>query len=539
MAVVLTLVIPISLLSGSYRSIVDWVLSAGIIVVFCERSRVTFAVVTVVLFWLAFPPASLPTYWLCFVPLIFAWRNVSTTTSSRRVVAEAIVIGMAVAWVSTSFVRDAIPHGSYLLHLLAVSVYGLSYVPIALAAYFTRRSRQFPAAIVIAVACVVGEFWTMLFGNGAVWTLTSISLAVVDSPVAQVSQTIGQVGVSAIVYLVNALIACGVANGKTATRRLVGALAGICVAVIGVMWGQGLERQLPASPLSFTALLVQPHLIATNSAPWLPVGELDRLTRESLKKNAEVDLIVWPEGCLRGNNESGSGATVATISVQSLSEFASKLQPEYRAACLVGAMVGKEQIIEQYGLSVVRGRLLNCGCLVASPDEVECHEKIALVPFKEWIPDWMDAAWVREFLRSQFEMTAPFSLGDEARQLSFRAHDGVRRTVIVAVCFESFLPWLPQFQNHDAADAVIHLIYDGDSAVATGFFERQIRACRFRAIQTRKWNLVCSTWKGSAVIDPSGDVIVQLPAVAGVLRTDGISVHWRRSCDESAAAASR
>jgi len=49
---------------------------------------------------------------------------------------------------------------------------------------------------------------------------------------------------------------------------------------------------------------------------------------------------------------------------------------------------------------------------------------------------------------------------------------------------------------------------------------RQIDACRFRAIETRRWNLVCSTLAGTAIIDPTGCVIHELPPVANVLRTD-------------------
>jgi apolipoprotein N-acyltransferase len=50
--------------------------------------------------------------------------------------------------------------------------------------------------------------------------------------------------------------------------------------------------------------------------------------------------------------------------------------------------------------------------------------------------------------------------------------------------------------------------------------ERHIRACQYRAIETRKWNFVCSTWTGSAIIDPSGKIVAQLPGKAGVLRSN-------------------
>ena len=69
--------------------------------------------------------------------------------------------------------------------------------------------------------------------------------------------------------------------------------------------------------------------------------------------------------------------------------------------------------------------------------------------------------------------------------------------------------------------AIVHLVYDGYTVEHPGMIQRQVRACQYRAIETRKWNLVCSTWSGTAIIDPSGRIVRQLPARAGVLRSDG------------------
>jgi|GEM_PF-6578568 len=80
-------------------------------------------------------------------------------------------------------------------------------------------------------------------------------------------------------------------------------------------------------------------------------------------------------------------------------------------------------------------------------------------------------------------------------------------------------PWLPQSGDSQAAEAIVHLVYDGQFAENRGVMQRQIRAAQYRAIETRKWDLVCSTWSGSAIIDPAGAVVAQLPATSGVLRT--------------------
>ena len=63
-------------------------------------------------------------------------------------------------------------------------------------------------------------------------------------------------------------------------------------------------------------------------------------------------------------------------------------------------------------------------------------------------------------------------------------------------------------------------MYDGDFADYPELFERQLLSVRMRAIETRTWNLVCSCWRGTAIIDPRGRIVKQLHAIAGVLRTD-------------------
>ena len=70
--------------------------------------------------------------------------------------------------------------------------------------------------------------------------------------------------------------------------------------------------------------------------------------------------------------------------------------------------------------------------------------------------------------------------------LSFRDREQQERVIAVSICYESFLPWLPQYRNSQAAEAIIHLVYDGDFVDHPGVLQRQILACRYHAIETRK-----------------------------------------------------
>ena len=157
---------------------------------------------------------------------------------------------------------------------------------------------------------------------------------------------------------------------------------------------------------------------------------------------------------------------------------------------------------------------------MSASGEIARHEKLVLVPFKEGLPGLLDHRWVRNRVLPALQLNRPLTVGRKFGLLPFRDHQGKMWSIAVSVCYESLLPWLPQYHNSTTADAIVHLVYDGDTTAHPGMMQRHIRACQYRAIETRKWNLVCSTWTGSAIIDPSGKIVSQLPAIAGTLRSD-------------------
>lgn len=301
----------------------------------------------------------------------------------------------------------------------------------------------------------------------------------------------------------------------------------IGVVLAGCAWSGGcwLASTTRVEPLPFSVMLVQPHVRFSANTPWRPWIELDSLTQASLRHAGRTDLIVWPEGCLSDSFFEDQDADAADFATRlTVLDFAQTLQPIYQTNCLVGVPMWKREITERYGLMVNENRHYNCGCLVSGrdPGEIACHEKQALVPFKEGLPGWLNQEWIRGRILPALRLNASFTPGSEFRLLSFRDCEQRERVIAVSVCYESFLPWLPQYRKSLPAEAIIHLVYDGGSVDHPGLLQRQILACRFRAIETRKWNLVCSTWSGSAIIDPTGKVVAQLPAAAGVLRTDPV-----------------
>lgn len=494
----------------------DGCILAVVILAIRGTVRCLIAVGAVALFVMAFPPLSWPTFWFCFAPLVWIWREKRLAESQVRDLLEAMAVGFSMCWLSTGFVRDAVPAWGGVLHAAACLVFSMQVVGLMLVIRFLRDWTVPMSAAVTAVVAVAGEFLSAGIANGAVWSVTSLSLPAAKTPVAQWAALVTAFGVSGIIYFVNFLFVLD--SSLSFWRRWTGPIMG--VGMVGFSWlgGSLMESMTRVNPLSFSVMLAQPHVRFSLSTPWRPWLELDSLTQASLKQAGHVDLIVWPEGCLSSSQLENAEASVADAATHlTVHEFAHALQRKYCTSCLVGVPMWKCEMVERFGLPVTENHRYNCGCLVSGPAEITCHEKLALVPFKEGLPGWLDQGWIRGRILPALQLTASFTPGNEFRVLSFRDREKQERVIAVSICYESFLPWLPQYRNSRTAEAIIHLVYDGDSVDHPGLLQRQILACQYRAIETRKWNLVCSTWSGSAIIDPTGKVVAQLPATSSVL----------------------
>jgi len=533
--------VAVTLLIAESFSWTDALVFAGAALAVQGARRRLCAVGAVALFTVAFPPWSWPTFWFCLAPLVWIWREEERNQSLGRHVLEAVAIGFAMGWLSTGFVRAAIPAWGSLLHGAACVVFSLQFVGVALAIRLLRNKPIVLAAAltaVVAVGCESLEAWC-----GIAWSVTSFSLPLAATPVAQWAAWITPLGVAGILYWVNFLL---VPDWHATNFRLrwMGPTTAVGIAVTAWFGGRLIVDGTTVEPMPFSVMLVQPHLKSEKQVAWRPWIELDRLTQASLDQEGPVDLIVWPESCLSVSPLENPGSDAGDASKPfedrlTVADFTKMLRPRYKTNCLVGVAMWKRTTETRYGLQVPKIESYNCGCLVSRLGEITCHEKQALVPFKEGLPPWLDQAWIRRRLLPFFQLDAALTAGNRFRLLSFHDHQAKKRTIAVSICYESFLPWLPQYRNGGPADAIIHLVYDGDWYKHRGVIQRQLLACRYRAIETRRWNLICSTWTGTTIIDPTGRVVCRLSSKPGVLRSDRIggSISCNRDRPPSGASA--
>jgi apolipoprotein N-acyltransferase len=481
--------------------------------------RLTGAMAVIPLWMAAYPPCTLPTYWIALAPLMWIWRGSVSGVSIPRASLEALSIGFAIAWMSTGFVRDAIPVRAELAQAIGCVLFGCQFIPLAICARLLAGWSIYLGAICCSAIAVAAE--VIQARLGVAWSVLSLCLPAAPSPVAQWAHYITPFGVSGILYVANFI--CMPDLERAGWRRLVPVFGWLSVVGLATEGGLLIAARVEPRPLTFSAMLIQPHVRAGERSGQKCAQALDRLTRAALQTRVPVDLIVWPETALAPSVETaeqpGSSTTGGPVDLPS---FRRSVREVYRTAALAGVTLLKQKTEIKYGLEVPCTLQRNCACLITPSGAQFVQEKLALFPFREGLPSWLDEPWIRNSLNRLFGFDPTYSAGSELRPLCFVRRDGLAATVVVAICYESYLPWLPQFRHDRPADAVIHLTYDGDFARHEGYATRQIWACQFRAIETRKWNLLCTWWSGSAIIDPRGRVIRRLGSVEGVLRTDSI-----------------
>jgi apolipoprotein N-acyltransferase len=165
------------------------------------------------------------------------------------------------------------------------------------------------------------------------------------------------------------------------------------------------------------------------------------------------------------------------------------------------------------------GERYNSACLLRPDGTASRQDKVELVPLRETLPDWLDYEWIRTKLVRATGVSAPFRSAQDFHLLGFNTQDGRGIRLALSICYEMYFPWLPQFHQQNTADAVIHLTNESWCFQYPSYWPFETWACQYRAIETRSWQLVCTTMGNSAVIDPRGVVRRSLRGDAGVIRT--------------------
>jgi len=134
------------------------------------------------------------------------------------------------------------------------------------------------------------------------------------------------------------------------------------------------------------------------------------------------------------------------------------------------------------------------------------HSKAALVPFVERIPPVVEWVGLAD-LAQHFFNAGRFVPGKGSyKSFAFKARDGRSIEIGFSVCYEMYLPYMPQYRALPKPQLIVHQCNNNwiDSPIIAR------RHAIARAIETRSWQIVVANSHGSCIVSRSGRVVEAL-----------------------------
>jgi apolipoprotein N-acyltransferase len=225
---------------------------------------------------------------------------------------------------------------------------------------------------------------------------------------------------------------------------------------------------------------------------------------DELMKEARPDLIVWPETVYPttfGTPQSEEGEEFDL----ELIEFVGRRQMP-----LIFGAYDREQEHE-FNAAMFLGP-------VGSPEErrVEfvAYRKAKLFPLTEWVPEWLEAPWVRGLM----PWLGTWKEGPGPQLLEFPLREGRVLRVAPLICYEAIFPGYVADAVRKGAEIIVTLSNDSWFGESAGP-RLHLTLAAFRSIETRLPQVRATNSGISAFITPTGEIVreVQTGQRAGVL----------------------
>ena len=254
-------------------------------------------------------------------------------------------------------------------------------------------------------------------------------------------------------------------------------------------WRLGREPldPLPEGSDSFAVLFAEGNI--DQNQKWLPpfqrgtVQTYLRLTEQMLAEHpGEHPLIVWPETALPFN------LMAANPHTPRIRELAARAQ----SPLLTGApgFEGSREAMRVYNRAYLIG-----------PDGslAGYYDKEHLVPFGEYVPDWLQ--W--NFLEGLLQQVGVYTPGTRLAPLG---SSGLELGMLI--CYEGIFPWLAQQRVRDGANVLVDISNDGWFGLSPAGLQH-LRLTAVRAVEQNRWILRGTNTGISAIIDARGRIVLR------------------------------
>jgi apolipoprotein N-acyltransferase len=451
--------------------------------------RSLLAIASGVLFALSFPDYSQG--WLAFIALTPLLIAIVRAASAR----EAFVLGwisqtiawlMMVPWVVRVMSHyGGLPLITGILIFVAMSLFlGLYGALFAVVVRWLRPGERFRVWLLIPLAWAAIEYARTYLLTGFPWNL--IAAAIVDyRPIAQFDRAAGPYALGAMIVFVSTVIAWLITQNTTvAHRALVAALLVIFVFVwttTGFVAAKLIDQPAAQSPV--IAAMLQPNI--PQQMRWDPdsvsaiYDHMMRMTAEAIAHGARI--VIWPE-------------STVPLSYSRTDFYRESIE---RASAQSGADIILGSVAED---ETRPNKIWNAAFLVSAGKTIGHYDKIRLVPFGEYVP-----------LRKMLFFAE--KLVHEVGEFEFGTNEHPLRGIFAygpAICYEIVYPQITRTQVRNGADVLVTITndawYDGTSAP-----RQHLNQARMRAIEDDRWLLRAGTTGISALVDPTGHIVQEIP----------------------------
>jgi apolipoprotein N-acyltransferase len=474
-----------------------------------RRDRL-FALLSGVLFGLAFPP--LPVPYLIFVALIPYFYLIS----KRESLAEISSITYLTAFVFTlitlywvgSWTKEADPFlmiSGVLLMFVNPAVY---LIPSTLYYFSKKLFSKRTAIFLFPLFWVSFEYAYSLTDLRFPWLTLANSLPKFNLFI-QVADIIGAYGISLLVLYINLFLFLTIKNFYENKKfHLKYTLAVLLLFIIPLLYGVIRIKLFKMPEENIKVGLIQPNL-----NPWdkWEAGNLDEqldmyleLSRKAVKKNAKI--IIWPESALPVYLLVGNYFVQANriqSFVDSNDVFIMTGMPDANFFFDKDEAPPDAKVSKNIGMYYVSYNSI----LLFSPQSVQVQKygKIKLVPFGEKVPFVESLPFLGDLIKWQVGIS---SWNEGREQVVFDFVEGVQLKVGGVICIESIYPDFVAGFVQKGANIIAVVTNDSWYGYSSGPFQHK-EIASLRAIENRRFVVRAANGGISAIIDPLGRTVQQ------------------------------
>ena len=450
---------------------------------------------------IAFAFADFDIWILAFVGLT---PLICSIVASRRL-SESVLLGMAastvtwlinVPWVITVMsAHGGLPYATGVVIYVAMAFYLAIWGGLFgfLTAILRVEQRAFLPWLLIPVCWAASEYGRTHLLTGFPWNL--LASAIIDVwPLVQISRWLGPFGIGALLVLPSVVLSWLIMTRARTRKR--GVIVAATLALLSAWYLDGASRGYTTSDAYYRKLpksraaMLQPDIsqeMRWDESNLMSIFErMASMTKRAVDGRAEV--IIWPE----------STVPLAYASTEFFRTYVEQISRTHRADVILGSIARDE---------ADESRLWNAAYLVSNGVTIGHYDKIRLVPFGEYVPMRKFLFFAEKLVRA----VGTFQFGTNDRPLRGRFNYGP------AICYEVVFPSVVATQVRHGADVIVTITNDawfGRSSAP----RQHLNSARLRAVETDRYILRAGTTGISAIVDPTGRILEQLPLDAeGVL----------------------